>query len=293
MNPEQLARLQLFASIEGGSAFWSYEIEQQGASATLDRLLGNHYDEGDHALGNIRARILAKSAIERVQEIVQAGAQLITPDDIDWPIQLNELPAPPIALIIKGDRAVLTESTRSLAIVGTRNPTPYGNRIAGDLAAGAVDRDWLVVSGGAYGIDSMAHQATLLAGGRTVAFLAGGFEHNYPAGNERLFNEIAETGLLVSEVMPSVRAEPFRFLTRNRLIAALSKGTIVVEAAYRSGSLRTAREAAELMRLVMAVPGPITSPTSEGCHRLISERSAELVTSISEVMELVNPLGSE
>ncbi len=293
MNSEQLARLQLFASIEGGSAFWSDEIESRGAEETLERILGSYYDQGCHALGNIRARILAKSAIERVQEILQAQAQLITPADLDWPIQLNELSAPPMALLIKGDRTALSESARSLAIVGTRNPTPYGNRIAGDLAVGAVDRDWMVISGGAYGIDSIAHHATLLAGGKTVAILAGGFEHNYPAGNERLFNQIAETGLLISEVMPSVRAEPFRFLTRNRLIAALSKGTIVVEAAYRSGSLRTAREAAELMRLVMAVPGPITSPTSEGCHRLISERSAELVTSISEVMELVNPLGSE
>ena len=142
--------------------------------------------------------------------------------------------------------------------------------------------------GGAYGIDSHAHRGALAAEGKTFAILASGVSVNYPAGNEKLFVDISENGALVSEVMPYERARPDRFLTRNRLIATLSRATIVVEAAFRSGSLRTARNAAELMRTVLAVPGPITSPTSDGCHRLIGERCAEIITSVSDAMELID-----
>jgi DNA protecting protein DprA len=205
-----------------------------------------------------------------------------------WPSQLNELVAIPIGLVVKGNIEVLKE--RGLAIVGTRNPTPYGVRNAGDFAAGFVDREWTIVSGGAYGIDSAAHKGALIAEGSTVAVLAAGIDVAYPAGNARLFAEICENGALVSEVLPGAHAIPSRFLTRNRIIAALSQATLVVEAAFRSGSLRTARDAAELMRPVMAIPGPISAPTSEGCHRLIGERSAELVTSVADAIELISTL---
>ena len=137
------------------------------------------------------------------------------------------------------------------------------------------------------GIDTHAHRGALAAEGRTFAVLASGVDTLYPKGNESLFLEILENGGLISEVMPLERARPERFLTRNRLIAALSRSTIVVEAAFRSGSLRTAREAAEIMRTVLAIPGPITSPTSDGCHRLIGERCAEIVTSVADAMELI------
>ena len=129
-----------------------------------------------------------------------------------------------------------------------------------------------------------------LAEGATVAVLAAGIDVAYPAGNARLFAEICENGALVSEVIPGAHAIPARFLTRNRIIAALSQATLVVEAAFRSGSLRTARDAAELLRPVMAIPGPISAPTSEGCHRLIGERAAELVTSVADAFELVSTL---
>jgi DNA protecting protein DprA len=190
--------------------------------------------------------------------------------------------------VIKGDPKFLTGN--SLAIVGTRNPTQYGVRIAQDFAAGFVDRDWAIISGGAYGIDAAAHKGALIAEGVTVAVIAAGIDINYPAGNARLFAEIAELGCLVSEVVPGTPAIPSRFLTRNRLIAALSNATLVVEAAFRSGSLRTARDAAELMRPVMAIPGPITSPVSEGCHRLIGERAAEIVTSVADAVEFLSPI---
>jgi DNA processing protein len=218
-------------------------------------------------------------------EIDKHQARLITPIDDDWPNQLNDLAAPPLALIVKGNVSALNQ--KSLAIVGTRNPTSYGARIAGDFAAGFADREWAIVSGGAYGIDSFAHKGALIAEGVTVAVIASGIDINYPAGNTRLFAEICETGAMVTEFMPGQRALPHRFLTRNRLIAALSKATLVVEAAFRSGSLRTARDAAEMFRPVMAIPGPINSPTSEGCHRLIGERAAEIVTSVADAVEFV------
>jgi DNA protecting protein DprA len=220
-----------------------------------------------------------------LSEIDKHYARLITPSDDDWPEQLNDLAAPPIGLVLKGNISALHQP--SLAIVGTRNPTSYGARIAGDFAAGFADREWAIVSGGAYGIDSYAHKGALIAEGVTVAVVASGIDINYPAGNTRLFAEICESGAMVTEFMPGHRALPNRFLTRNRIIAALSKATLVVEAAFRSGSLRTARDAAEIFRPVMAIPGPINSPTSEGCHRLIGERAAEIVTSVADAVEFV------
>lgn len=220
--------------------------------------------------------------------ILAQRATVIIPEDPEWPASLNDLVVPPVLLIAKGNPQVL--STRSLAIVGTRNPTPYGSRIASEFAAGFVDREWAIVSGGAYGIDSAAHKGALVAEGITVAVTASGIDSPYPAGNQRLFDEIIESGAIVSEYLPGVQARPHRFLVRNRIIAALSQGTLVVEAAFRSGSLRTARDAADLLRPVMAIPGPINSPTSDGCHRLIGERSAELVTSIADAQELMSTL---
>jgi DNA processing protein len=220
--------------------------------------------------------------------ISETGGTFITPEDEHWPPAVNDLEVPPIGLIVKGDIGAL--SLQSLAIVGTRNPTPYGSRIASEFAAGFVDREWAIVSGGAYGIDSAAHKGALIAEGVTIAVTASGLDSPYPAGNQKLFDEIIENGAIVTEYLPGSIARPHRFLVRNRLIAALSKGTLVVEAAFRSGSLRTARDAAELLRPVMAIPGPITAPTSEGCHRLIGERSAELVSSIPDALEYLSAL---
>jgi DNA processing protein len=221
-------------------------------------------------------------------KIAECGAEVLIPEDHRWPLALNDLAIPPVALFVKGDISALT--LPSLAIVGTRNPTPYGVRAAQEFAAGFVDREWSIISGGAYGIDSAAHKGALIAEGVTVAVTASGLDSTYPAGNQRLFDEISENGAIVTEYLPGCIARPHRFLVRNRLIAALSRGTLVVEAAFRSGSLRTARDAAELMRPVMAIPGPITAPTSEGCHRLIGERSAEIVTSVADAYELLSSL---
>ena len=280
---EQLARACLFSIVEGGHTFWCAEISTHGALAVYNKLLNGGYDpiKYEKLITNLRET----NGDKILTEIDKHYARLITPDDEDWPEQLNDLAAPPIGLILKGNINALHQP--SLAIVGTRNPTSYGARIAGEFAAGFADREWAIVSGGAYGIDSYAHKGALIAEGVTVAVVASGIDINYPAGNTRLFAEICESGAMVTEFMPGHKALPNRFLTRNRLIAALSKATLVVEAAFRSGSLRTARDAAEIFRPVMAIPGPITSPTSEGCHRLIGERAAEIVTSVADAVEFV------
>lgn len=283
---ERAQRLALFAAIEGGASFWSREITERGVQSVLDRIKANAYDSIKHAA--IVEKVKSFESTTAFQSIEKTGAQFIIPGDAHWPLRVDELECPPIGLIVKGNVEIL--SNPSLAIVGTRNPTPYGVRIAGDFAAGFVDREWDIVSGGAYGVDTAAHRGALVAEGRTIAVIASGIDLQYPSGNTRLFEEICENGAIVTEVMPGIPALPHRFLTRNRLIAALSQATLVVEAAFRSGSLRTARDAAELMRPVMAIPGPINSPSSEGCHRLIGERAAELVTSVPDAIELISAL---
>ena len=280
---EQLARAALFSAIEAGHSFWSSEISTKGALAVYEKLMASGYDSLKNE--KLISELHQMSGDQVLTEIDMHNARLLTPLDDDWPLQVNDLAAPPIGLIMKGNISALHQP--SLAIVGTRNPTSYGARIAGDFAAGFADREWAIVSGGAYGIDSYAHKGALIAEGVTVAVIASGIDINYPAGNTRLFAEICESGAMVTEFMPGQRALPHRFLTRNRLIASLSKATLVVEAAFRSGSLRTARDAAEIFRPVMAIPGPINSPTSEGCHRLIGERAAEIVTSVADAVEFV------
>ncbi|CAB4715553.1 unannotated protein [freshwater metagenome] len=280
---ERDARAILFNAIEGGHPFWSREIFSLGAVRCYEKILNGQYDPIKHE--KLINRVLTTSSDQVQSAIEKVGADFISPGDAMWPVNLDDLMLPPIALIGKGELAVLSQP--SLAIVGTRNPTNYGARISGDFAAGFVDREWAIVSGGAYGIDSYAHKGALIAEGCTIAVIASGIDINYPASNARLFSEMCESGAIITEVMPGQPALPSRFLTRNRLIAALSQATLVVEAAFRSGSLRTARDAAELLRPVMAIPGPINSPTSEGCHRLIGERIAELVTSVADAVDFI------
>jgi DNA protecting protein DprA len=274
----------LFSIIEGGNQFWTNEIALHGPEFVLDKLRKSGYDP--IKFGRLIKAACSVVADEQFELIESASGSFLYPGAPGWPSTLDELAAPPIGLVVKGNVEVLTQ--KSLAIVGTRNPTPYGIRNASDFASGFVDREWAITSGGAYGIDSAAHKGALYAEGITIAVVAAGIDINYPAGNTRLFAEIVESGAIVSEVMPGCRAYPGRFLTRNRIIAALSTATLVVEAAFRSGSLRTARDASELMRPVMAIPGPINSPTSEGCHRLIGERAAEIVTSVTDAVEFVS-----
>ena len=187
---ELVARARLFAAVEGGSTFWSREVFSNGASYVLDRVLSGGYDPIKYA--RTIEKLKLSNADELLQSISNAGATFLTPEDATWPQSVSDLAAPPIGLVIKGDPKLLTGN--SLAIVGTRNPTQYGVRIAQDFAAGFVDRDWAIISGGAYGIDAAAHKGALIAEGVTVAVIAAGIDINYPAGNARLFAEIAELG---------------------------------------------------------------------------------------------------
>jgi DNA processing protein len=179
---------------------------------------------------------------------------------------------------------------RGCSIVGTRASTAYGEHVAADLAAGLAERDVAVVSGGAFGIDGVAHRATLSVDGLTVAVLAGGVDVPYPAGHTALLRRVADEGLIVSEYPPGVRPARYRFLTRNRLVAALTGATVVVEAGVRSGAANTAAWAGALGRPVCAVPGPVTSSASAGCHILLRD-NAHLVTRAADVVELVGRVG--
>ena len=219
------------------------------------------------------------------------GGRLLVPEDPCWPEVLNDLgPGAPMCLWVRGgvdDATLVANLGRSVAVVGARACTAYGEHVTAELAAGLAGQGWCVVSGGAYGVDAVAHRAALAAAGPTVAFLAGGVDRLYPAGNTVLLRAVADGGALIAEVPPGSVPAKVRFLQRNRLIAAVGRATVVVEAAWRSGALSTARHAAGLLRPVGAVPGPVTSASSAGCHRLLREGAAVCVTDVAEVLELV------
>jgi DNA processing protein len=271
------ARAILFSCIEPGHFFWSAEISAHGPLKVLESILSASYPA--EKTKAIATSIRVADVGQILYEIEKAGAQFLTPEHEHWPIGVNQLVNPPIGLVVKGDSTSLI--TDSLAIVGSRKPTNYGANVASEFARGFSDLGWTIISGGAYGIDSYAHRATLQANGRSIAVLATGIEVAYPKSNLNLFNEMSAHGALISELMPYESAMPSRFLVRNRLIASIAKATLVVEAAYKSGSLRTAHDA------VMAIPGPINSAMSQGCHRLISERAAELITSVADAVEFI------
>ena len=238
------------------------------------------------------------------------GIRLLTPADDDWPhyafaalqataqrrvaqwqLGLRSRPQrgeliPPLALWVRGNAPLATVGLRSVAVVGSRAATAYGEHVASEFSYGLAQRDVVVVSGGAYGIDAAAHRGALAAGGSSVLVSAGGLDRPYPSGHRHLYDRTAEQGLLVSERPPGSAPHRQRFLSRNRLIAALGTATLVVEAAHRSGALNSAGYARDLGRPVLAVPGPVTSAMSAGCHRLIQreEDPARLVTSVAEVL---------
>ena len=192
----------------------------------------------------------------------------------------------PIGLWVRGRPDALAWSVPTIALVGARAATGYGEHVAMEASAGLVDRGFAIVSGGAYGIDGMAHRAALASDGTTIAFLAGGIDRFYPLGHESLLTRIAQTGAVVSELPCGAAPTKWRFLQRNRLIAAASQATVVLEAGIRSGSLNTAGHAAALGRPLGAVPGPVTSPASAGCHRLLREFDAMCVVDADQMAEL-------
>jgi len=287
---EARARLILFPIIQPADPFWSYEINQRGGLSVYHRIISGNYYLKQQEILKLQQQIMQRQVKDLELEISKAGGVFITPEDNDWPISLADLATPPIGLVIAGDRSVLLKLDKSISIVGSRQPTNYGLQLSYSLASQASLAQLVVVSGGAYGIDTASHQGALSVGGLSIAVLAGGINRLYPLENQKLFKDITKSGLLISEVMPNTESKPYRFLIRNRLIAALSRSTVVVEAKFISGSIRTARDAAEIFRPVFAIPGPVTSPLSEGCHRLIAERVADIATSLDEILEVITPL---
>jgi DNA processing protein len=231
--------------------------------------------------------------------LASRGGRLITPDSDEWPLlafaafgaaEVRARGGPPMVLWALGPERLDAVAQRAAAVVGTRASTAYGEQVTGDLAAGLAEHDVAVVSGGAYGIDGAAHRAALSGDGITAAVLAGGLDIPYPSGHSALLHRIAQHGLLFTEYPPGVRPARHRFLTRNRMVAAVAGAVVVVEAGLRSGAANTAAWARALGRVVAAVPGPVTSSASAGCHALL-RNGAELVTRAGDVVELVGRIG--
>ncbi|POH61941.1 DNA-protecting protein DprA [Cryobacterium zongtaii] len=265
-------------------------------AGTLTDSVGEH-DAGDpaglrpeleQALARWRPRLSSTEVIRSLQQARRTGTALLLPSDPLWPGAVDDLGRhAPLALWWRGQPDALAALRHSIALVGARAATGYGEHVAMEAAAGLVDRGLAIVSGAAYGIDGMAHRSALASNGTTVAFLAGGVDRFYPSGHDALLTRIVEAGAVLSELPCGAPPTKWRFLQRNRLIAASSAATVVLEAGWRSGSLNTAGHAAALGRPLGAVPGPVTSPTSAGCHRLLRDYDAICVTSAAEMAELI------
>ncbi|MCU1425015.1 MAG: dprA [Microbacteriaceae bacterium] len=241
----------------------------------------------EQAIERWMPRVSSTAAVHSLRQAARASVRLMVPGDDRWPTGVDDLGVhAPLTLWFRGTEFALRSLDRSFALVGARAATGYGEHVAMEAAAGLVDRGYSIVSGAAYGIDGMAHRAALASRGQTIAFLAGGVDRFYPSGHDALLTRIAENGAVISELPCGSPPTKWRFLQRNRLIAASSLATIVLEAGWRSGSLNTAGHAAALGRPVGAVPGPVTSAASAGCHRLIREHGAVCVTNADEMGEL-------
>ncbi|MCX5249254.1 DNA-processing protein DprA [Streptomyces sp. NBC_00201] len=293
-HDELLARVFLSRVLEPGDEVAGRWLREIGAREVAGRLR----DGGPQLVGITDKRWAG--LLDRAREAEperdlaaarEAGMRFVVPGAGDWPGQLDDLgDARPIGLWVRGRPSLRMWALRSVAVVGARACTGYGAHVAATLGAGLAEHGWVVVSGGAYGVDGAAHRGALGAGGATVAVLACGADLCYPRGHTELITRIAEQGLVIGELSPGDHPTPSRFIVRNRVIAALTRGTVVVEAAHRSGSLATARAAQRLGRHTMGVPGPATSALSAGVHELL-RGDAVLVSDAAEVVELVGDMG--
>ena len=316
-DPEvRRARAWLSRAFEPGSVdVWRY-VERTGPVAAVQSLRSGRAPAEVQALAGRRAE--ADLSQEDLHRADRCGGRLVVPEDDEWPavalhcltLAAHGLPTvrreqpdrtaalvPPVALWVRGERPLDELVDRSVALVGSRASTAYGEHVAAELAHGLGQQGWTTVSGGAFGIDAAAHRGSLSAGAATVAVLACGIDRAYPSAHSTLFTRVLDDGLLVSEWPPGCAPLQHRFLVRNRLIAALTRGTVVVEAAARSGAQATANRARDLGRSVMVVPGPVTSAMSVGCHELLRARDADrhavLVTSAAQVLQEVGRLGED
>jgi DNA processing protein len=291
ISRDSLARAIWSTIIEPGDQDTGELIADLDAANALEAVLNGESDSLDEErFRSLRERVLPKFSTRAVEMAFRSaarfGAELITPEHPHWPTRMNDLGhSAPVALWARGNAELLVDEV-STAIVGARAATGYGEHVTMEIAAGLVGRGHTIVSGAAYGIDGMAHRAALASSGRTVAYLAGGVDRFYPSGHDALLSRIVETGVVASELPCGSAPTRWRFLMRNRLIAASTKATLVVEAGWRSGSLNVAGHAVAIGRPLGAVPGPVTSAASAGCHRLIRECGAIVVTNADEAAEL-------
>ncbi|MBX9395637.1 DNA-processing protein DprA [Streptomyces sp. TRM72054] len=293
-DDELLGRIFLTRVLEPGDEVAGRWVRELGVGEVVRQLRGGGVPlagVSDKRWAGLLARA-RRAEPERDLEVARAaGVRFVCPGTTEWPGQLDDLgDGRPLGLWVRGRAGLRMWALRSVAVVGARACTEYGAHMAVTLASGLAERGWVVVSGGAYGVDGAAHRGALGAGGATVAVLACGVDRPYPRGHAQLIGRIAEQGLVVGELPPGDHPTPSRFIVRNRVIAALTRGTVVVEAAHRSGSLVTARAAQRLGRHTMGVPGPATSAQSAGVHELL-RGEATLVTDAAEVVELVGDMG--
>jgi DNA processing protein len=303
------ARVALACLVEPGSVEVHALVAARGPEGALDALVAG---EGAAAAAEAaRARLsgadprrIADLALDRTRRL---DARVVIPEDDEWPAQLADLcrisrpgglrvdrdTYPPVCLWVRGTPPVAAALDRAVAVVGARAATSYGTHVSTEIGYGLATRGWAVVSGGAFGIDAAAHRGALAAGGVTAAVLACGVDRAYPAAHANLFERIVEEGLLISEWPPGADPHRHRFLIRNRVIAALGRGTVVVEASARSGARQTVGRTALLGRAAMVVPGPVTSAMSVGCHELLRRGEARLVTSYAEILEEVGRIGDD
>lgn len=296
LSADRATRLALSCVVEGGEPAVAEVALVSGAAAAWKQVVDGRFGEG---LAERAAHLDLDRVVSRA---AQCRARFVIPGDAEWPDRLGDLRycdevqrrgGVPFGLWLRGPGHLAQLVERSVAIVGSRAATPYGTTVATDLGAELAEAGFTIVSGGAYGIDTAAHQGAMAAAGATIAVVANGVDVSYPQGNTRLFGWIAEHSLIVSELAPGTHPSRVRFLARNRLIAAMTLGTVVVEAALRSGARNTASWALGCGRMLMAVPGSVESAMSAAPHLMIRNGQAVLVGNAAEVLELVSESGQQ
>lgn len=298
LSTERMARAALTMVGEPGDLRLTRLVHEVGGEEVWSGLRKQHL--GDEIAGNLAARIAAADPEAMLRGVGRQGIRFVIPGDEEWPDCLDDLDfcAPlherggvPVGLWVRGNKRLSEVVDSSVSIVGSRSATTYGAEVTRQLALELAQEGYASVSGAAYGIDQAAHRGSLVAGGQSVALLSCGVDRPYPTAHRELLDWIAENGAVVSEAPPGASPTKIRFLARNRLIAALGKGVVVVEAALRSGALNTANWGLGIGRPVMGVPGSITSAPSSGVHQLIRNKDAALVTSGAEILEVISEMG--
>ncbi|RLP75037.1 DNA-protecting protein DprA [Mycetocola tolaasinivorans] len=310
---DTFARAAWSSIVEPGDSTASELINILGATAALDALVRDesaHYwasillerhagdldsattlDGMHRALERWQPRLVANRVLDLLERAQRTETLVLGPFDHEWPLALNDLRLhTPLCLWVRGNLDTIESARNSVALVGARASTRYGEEVTLEIASGLAVRGYCLVSGAAYGIDAIVHRSAFASHGQTIAIVAGGADRPYPSGHADLLARVVRDGAVISEVPNGTAPTRWRFLQRNRLIAALTRGTVVMEAGQRSGSLNTANHAASLGRPLGAVPGPVTSTTSAGCHRLIRDYAAALITDVDTVVELIEPL---